>query len=164
MISPRSGRRAKGGTMRRLLFAIALAILPATVHAQACVGAPGGGRVRLATDILGVRSTAGEVAITVYPDDRHRFLAKGGKLVRARVAAMRPASRTCFWLPPGIYAVAVYHDENGDHDFNHTLWMPKEGFGLSNDAPTSIGLPSLADARFTLPGGGRTLQIKMRYP
>jgi uncharacterized protein (DUF2141 family) len=108
-----------------------------------------------------VRNAAGEVAFTVYPDDRRRFLAKGGKLARARVPAGSP--RACFWLPPGSYAVAVYHDENADHDFNRTLLAPKEGFAFSNDAPTSIGLPSLAAARFALPAGGRALPMRMRY-
>ena len=69
----------------------------------------------------------------------------------------------CFWLKPGYYAIAQYHDENSDHDFNRTLFRPKEGFGFSNDAPTSVGLPSFASARVALPAGGTVVRMKMRY-
>ena len=100
-----------------------------------------------------MHNAVGEVAFTVYPDDKKRFLAKGGKLgARARVRA--PSPRACFWLKPGYYAIAQYHDENSDHNFNRTLFMPKEGFGFSNDAPTSIGLPSFDAARTALPASG----------
>jgi uncharacterized protein (DUF2141 family) len=108
-----------------------------------------------------MHNAVGEVAFTVYPDDKKRFLAKGGKLVRARVAASSP--RACFWLKPGHYAVAQYHDENSDHDFNRTLFAPKEGFGFSNDAPTSIGLPSFDAARTALAPSGTVVRMKMRY-
>jgi len=129
----------------------------------ACVGAPGPDRVRLDTVVAPLRNASGEVAFTVYPDDRRRFLSKGGKLVRARVPARAPETAACFLLPPGSYAVAVYHDENGDHDFNRTLFVPKEGFAFSNDAPTAVGLPSLADARFRLNAGGGVVRMRMRY-
>jgi uncharacterized protein (DUF2141 family) len=143
------------------LFLAALFLAPAAAEAQTCVGSHAPGTARLDVVATGVRNASGEVAFTVYPDDRRRFLAKGGKLARARVPARSP--RACFWLPAGSYAVAMYHDENGDHDFNRSLLAPKEGFGFSNDAPTSIGLPSLGDTRFALPAGGRALAMRMRY-
>src|SRR3546814_17710345 len=59
-----------------------------------------------------------------------------------------PRTSACFWVTPGHYAVAIYHDENGDRKFNRTLTTPKEGFGFSNDAPTTFGLSSFAKVRF----------------
>lgn len=153
-------------TLRPLLAAAATAALvPAAATAQpgGCVGQPGAGKVRLTVEATGLRNAHGEVAITVYPDDRSRFLAKGGKLARARVPAAAPVTAACFWLPPGGYAVAQYHDENGDHDFNRTLFSIKEGFGFSNDAPTTLGLPTFAKTRFVLGGGGGTIRVTMRY-
>lgn len=146
---------------RPLLLLLALAA-PAPAFAQDCIGAHAPGTTRLVVQATGVHGAAGEVAFTVYPDDRRRFLAKGGKLARARVPA-RPTTTACFWLPPGSYAVVQYHDENGDHHFNRTLFTPKEGFGFSNDAPTTLGLPSLSATRFALPPAGRTLRMAMRY-
>lgn len=154
--------------MKILSRILAVALAPAMLaipqaDAQTCEGKPGASMAKLTVEATTLRSGAGEVAFTVYPNDRKRFLAKGAKLARIRVPAVRPTTRGCFWLPAGVYAIAQYHDENGDHDFNRTLIFPKEGFGFSNDAPTSIGLPSLDAVRFTLPPGGTTIRMKMRY-
>jgi uncharacterized protein (DUF2141 family) len=145
----------------RTLLAGALIASPATAFAQTCVGSPGNGAVKLVVEATTLHNRAGEVAFTVYPDDKGRFLSKGGKLTRARVAATEP--RACFWLPPGYYAIAQYHDENGDHKFNRTLFIPKEGYGFSNDAPATVGLPSFAATRFQLPASGRVVRMTMRY-
>jgi len=150
-----------------VLFVLSLASAVSAASADAqprgCEGPPGAGAVRLDVAATNLRNAKGEVAFTVYADDRKRFLAKGGKLARIRVPAAAPTTTACFRLPAGRYAIAIYHDENADHDFNRTLWMPKEGFGFSNDAPTTLGLPSLEKARFTLPAGGTTVRMRMRY-
>jgi len=148
-------------TFRYLLAPLLL--LPAPALAQGCVGTRGANSVRLETVATSLRNAKGEVAFTVYANDPKKFLAKGGKLLRARVPAVAPTTRACFFLPPGQYEVAIYHDENADHDFNRTLFIPKEGFGFSNDASTTLGLPKLKDARFTLPAGGTTVTMRMRY-
>jgi uncharacterized protein (DUF2141 family) len=144
--------------MAALAFAVA-----APVAAAPCVGNQTANAVKLTVQASNMKNGAGEVAFTVYPDDRRRFMAKGAKLLRARVPASTPVTTACFWLPPGYYAMAQYHDENADHDFNRTLLKPKEGYGFSNDAPAVAALPSFSAARFQLPAGGRTMRMKMRY-
>ncbi len=148
-----------------MAMAALLAASPVAASAAipACAGTDGPGHARLTVTATGLRNAAGEVAFTVYPDDKSRFLARHGKLLRVRVKTAAPVTQACFWLPPGHYAIAQYHDENGDHHFNRTLFAPKEGFGFSNDAPTSIGLPSFASARFAVPAGGTTVRMAMRY-
>lgn len=133
----------------------------APAHAQDCTGA---GPVRLTVDVTGVRKAVGEVAVTVYPDKKARFLAPGGKLLRQRVKAAAPATTVCFRLPaPGSYALAVYHDQNADQDFNRD-WrgLPAEGYGFSNDAPSKLGLPAFEAARVRV-ADGATLRIRMTY-
>jgi uncharacterized protein (DUF2141 family) len=155
--------------MTRRISVIATAALsgalvaPGHAAPPACAGTPAPGHARLTVIATGLRHAGGEVAFTVYPDDKSRFLARHGKLLRVRTKASAPVTTACFWLPPGHYAIAQYHDENGDHHFNRTLFAPKEGFGFSNDAPTSIGLPSFASARFAVPAGGTTMRMAMRY-
>jgi len=118
---------------------------------------------RLTVQVNGVRPPVGEVAITVYPDDKRRFLAKGGKLARQRVKAAQSV-RACFWVPQGSYAVAVYHDRDGDRDFDRTLvGLPAEGFGFSNDPETKTGLPPLSAVRFRVGPGERSSTIQMKY-
>jgi uncharacterized protein (DUF2141 family) len=136
---------------------------PAAAQPGTCLGTRAANSVRLTVVSTDLRNAAGEVAVTVYPDDSRRFLAKKGKLARARVPTRAPETSTCFWVAPGHYAVAMYHDENGDHDFNRTLFSIKEGFGFSNDAPTTLGLPRFERVRFAVGPGDTTIRIKTRY-
>ncbi len=130
--------------------------------ADGCEGAHTPGTVKLTVAVNNVRSSAGEVTVTVYPDDKRRFLAKGGKLARERVKAA-PSVRLCFWVPPGGYALAIYHDSNGDRDFNRTVvGLPSEGFGFSNDPETKIGLPSLSSVRFKV-AEDTVKSVRMKY-
>lgn len=67
-------------------------------------------------------------------------------------------------LPYGNYAVAIYHDDNGDERLNRGIFgIPAEGYGFSNDAPVSFGPPDFEDAVFVLDGTDLTIQIEMRY-
>ena len=150
---------------RTAAFAIAAALLAAgpALADQGCAGVRAPTSSRLMVQVAGVRQATGEVAITVYPDDKRRFLAKGGKLARQRVRAAASV-RACFWVPQGSYAVAVYHDRDGDLDFDRTIvGLPAEGFGFSNDPDTKTGLPSLSAVRFRVGPGERAVPIQMRY-
>jgi uncharacterized protein (DUF2141 family) len=149
---------------RTAAIIIAASLSPASAFAdEGCTGARAPSSSKLVVQVEGIRSPVGEVAITVYPDDKRRFLAKGGKLFRARVKA-QTSVRACFWAPPGGYAVAVYHDRDSDRDFDRTVvGLPAEGFGFSNDPDTKVGLPSLASVRFRVPAGEKVVPIQMRY-
>ncbi len=117
--------------------------------------------------VTGARRAAGNVTVTLYGSRREDFLAHGGRLARQRVplAAGATAAEACFAVSaPGDYAVAVYHDENDDHDFNRNpVGLPVEGYGFSNDAPTALGLPDFDQVRFALPPGGSRVTVRLRY-
>lgn len=152
----------KGRTAAFVVVAGVLATSPALAD-QGCAGTRAPTSSKLMVQVNGVRPAIGEVAITVYPDDKKRFLAKGGKLGRQRVKAAASV-RACFWVPQGAYAVAVYHDRDGDRDFDRTLvGLPAEGFGFSNDPDTKTGLPSFGSVRFRVGPGERVTPIQMKY-
>jgi uncharacterized protein (DUF2141 family) len=145
-----------------------LASAPAaeTPRAAACGApdAPVGPRLRVA--VSGARSGVGNVTVTLYGPRPDAFLARGGRLARQRVPlGGAAAAEACFALSaPGDYAVAVYHDENDDRDFNRTaLGLPAEGYGFSNDAPTTLGPPDFDRVRFTVPPGGNRIAVRLRY-
>lgn len=133
------------------------------VTACAAADAPAGPRLHVT--VTGARRVAGNVTITVYGPKPERFLASHAYLARQRVPLRTTSAEACFALAaPGIYAIAVYHDENDDHDFNRNLLgLPAEGYGFSNDAPTAIGLPSFDSVRFTVPPGESRMTIRLRY-
>lgn len=139
-----------------------LIAVPAT--AAPCPAAVAPGLVRVTVEATGVRNAAGEVAFTVYPDVKERFLAKRAKLARVRTPAIAGTTSACFVLAPGYYPFVVYHDANGDRDFNRTLFAPREGYGFSNDAPAVLALPAFEKVRIKVGPGSTTVRIRMRYP
>lgn len=155
------------GFRRVAVFRFAVAALCAVAvpaSAAPCPAAIAPGLVRVTVEATGVRSAAGEAAFTVYPDIRKRFLAKGGKLARVRTPAIAGTTSACFALTPGYYPIVIYHDANGDRDFNRTLFAPREGFGFGNDAPAVLALPSFDKVRVRVGPGATTVRIRMRYP
>lgn len=67
-------------------------------------------------------------------------------------------------LPYGRYAVSVMHDENGNNQLDtNILGIPKEGYGVSNDAKGTFGPPSFDKAAFTVDRPQQTIQITMDY-
>jgi uncharacterized protein (DUF2141 family) len=65
-------------------------------------------------------------------------------------------------LPPGRYALAVFHDvnDNGKLDTN-LLSMPTEPWGFSRDAVGNFGPPSFDQAAVELAGQGASITIKV---
>lgn len=67
-------------------------------------------------------------------------------------------------VPPGTWAIAVIHDENGNGRMDKTLMMPKEGYGFSRDAPVRFGPPRFAAAAFPIGDAAPAhMAIRMRY-
>lgn len=56
-------------------------------------------------------------------------------------------------LEPGYYAIAAFHDRDGDAVFDRGLFgIPTERFGFSNNARSSTGPPDFEDALFLVTG------------
>lgn len=118
----------------------------------------------LRVDVTELRSGDGEVHLAVFATpatfpDSDAILAEA--IVRAKAGGV-------YWvftgLKPGTYALAVYHDENENREFDTGfLGIPLEGFGFSNDAPVFFGPPDFADAAVTVPGKGARITIRMTY-
>jgi uncharacterized protein (DUF2141 family) len=63
----------------------------------------------------------------------------------------------------GSYAVALFHDENGDGKLNTNLvGIPSEGVGTSNNKHRSFGPPKWDDATFPLTGD-LVLDVNLLY-
>jgi uncharacterized protein (DUF2141 family) len=57
-------------------------------------------------------------------------------------------------IPPGEYALALFHDENSNNELDQNfLRIPQEGFGFSNNAMGNFGPPKYEDAKFLLKAG-----------
>lgn len=66
-------------------------------------------------------------------------------------------------LEPGAYAIAAFHDEDGDAVFDRGLFgVPTEDYGFSNNARSSTGPPDYQDALFIITGNTLVLNINLK--
>ena len=122
------------------------------------------GQATLHVKVTGMRSGNGNVTITIYPNDAAHFLDGKFKVARQKVPVTLPVTTACFALSPGIYAVALFHDENNDGHLNtNALGIPTEGAGFSNNPTLYFGPPSLEKVRFTLHPGDNTVDVLVKY-
>lgn len=156
---------------RAAILALALAAAPWAASAQNQI-TPGGrcsgpeSDTRLYVNVSEIRNSTGWVAITLYADDSRRFLARHGSLYVGRHNARSPNLRACIYVPePGVYALAIYHDEDQSGNFTRNgIGLPAEGFGFSNNASTFLGLPSFRSVRMNVSADGQETAIRMKYP
>ena len=129
-----------------------------------CTGTPSATWITVIAD--GLRNDDGLLAITVYADDSRRFLLKHGSMFVGRVKAQAGTTRGCVFLPkPGVYALALYHDENANLKIDRSgIGLPQEGWGFSNNPATLMGLPSFNSVRLNVPRAGLVTRIHMKYP
>ena len=92
-----------------------------------------------------------------------RKLRSGRRSGVANVPAAASVELAFANVPPGRYAISLFHDENGNGHLDTRMMMPREGYGFSRDAPVRFGPPPFARAAFAV-GSERQLQvIRMRY-
>ncbi|MDE2596076.1 MAG: DUF2141 domain-containing protein [Sphingomonadales bacterium] len=150
---------------------VAALALPTAAPADAPAGAPPGctgpaSATWLNVTVDGVRSSRGLMAVTLYADNPRKFLVKHGSLYVGRSNAQAGVTHTCIFVPqPGIYALALYHDENANQKFDRsTIGFPEEGFGFSNNPSTLAGLPTFRSVRLAVPRAGLSTRVQMKYP
>ncbi len=133
--------------------------------AQATCDSVAPGQATLHVRVSGMRSANGNITITIYPDDAAHFLDGKFKVARQKVPVTLPVTTACFALPaPGVFAVALFHDENNDGHLNtNALGIPTEGAGFSRNPTLYFGPPSLEKVRFALHPGDNGVDVLLKY-
>lgn len=139
-------------------------LLSLLLAAQAAV-AGSDASATFAVRVHGVRSSHGELVVVLYGENPDDFLKKGRRLARERVPARAGSVTVYLTAPaPGLYAVAVYHDENGNRKFDRGwLGLPAEGFGVSNNPTFTLRPPTHAESAFRVGPGLTAIDITLRY-
>jgi uncharacterized protein (DUF2141 family) len=142
-----------------LLPALLLGAFPAAVLAQS--SCPG-----IHVQILDIKNSTGAVACALFESSDgfpNEYLRSATRIMFIKV---RDRQARCDFLdiPPGMYALAVVHDENMNGQLD-TNWMkiPREGYGFSNDAKAVFGAPSFSAASFSYDGQTLDLTISLNY-
>lgn len=163
MILPRRCRAAAFA-----MVATAMAAAPAAAQTASppagCTGTPSNTWITVIAS--GLRSGSGQLAVTLYADNPRKFLVRHGSLYVGRVGAHEGTTRACIFLPqPGVYALALYHDENANEKFDRTgIGLPAEGYGFSNNPSTLAGLPAFRSVRLNVSRTGLATRVTMKYP
>ena len=112
--------------------------------------------------VTNVRSEHGHVRVAVCP--RASFLQANCAWHAAAPARVGSVVVTVPGLPPGVYAVQSFLDENDDGKINRSLLgIPEEGMGFSRDAPMRFGPPSFDDAAIRVGEAGGAVSLRLRY-
>jgi len=112
-----------------------------------------------------VRSSKGLITAVLYSDNPETFLKRGARLDRIRVDAREGETTLCLHAPAaGRYSVALYHDENGNKEFDRDfLGIPSEGYGFSQNPGFRFGKPDVEETLFAIDGAPVSLRIAMLY-
>jgi uncharacterized protein (DUF2141 family) len=107
----------------------------------------------LTITLKGVHSADGAVFLAVYGSAESFMKAPQAKTTRRIDASKGDLKIVIHDLPAGKYAIASYHDENGNGKLDtNSLGIPEEGYGFSNDARGTFGPPAFQEAAFEFDG------------
>ena len=116
--------------------------------------------------VEGLRNDEGAVCLKVFSGGQG-FPNQDDNAVRRECVPITEIPLTVSFegLTFGSYAIAVYHDSNGDGQLNRGMFgMPTEGYGFSNDPVVRTGPAKFQDAVFLLVGPDTGVTLQMRYP
>ena len=145
----------------------AAAVLALSASAMLLTGAgdlaqPEGGGVRVS--VTGLRDMRGQILACLTAQARaFPNCAKDPAARKLAVSARGEVVLDFSGLAPGRYAIALVHDENGNGKMDMMMFMPREGFGFSRDAPVRMGPPSFASAAFAVADEAQRQTIRIRY-
>ena len=116
---------------------------------------------RLTIQIKGFRSEEGKLVIALF-NSKKDFTKKA--IQNASLPIKDGLSRwSVKTLAPGRYAIALYHDANGNGRMDKNFFgVPREDYGFSRDAKPSFGPPKWQDAVFEVKAGENSQAIKIQ--
>ena len=136
------------------------------VSAAMAVAVVGASRPALAVDlavkVTNMRSASGKVQISIY-DKPETFPENEGMLKQLIVKAEAPVLEVVFpGLAPGTYALAAFHDENGNGEYDKGfLVIPLEDYAFSNDPTVIFSVPDFAESAFSVSDAAAEISIRM---
>ena len=142
-----------------------LATLSLSLAALGLLGAAAPGGVTVTVKVTDLRDIDGTIrgCITDNPKEFPNCR-KGGPSQQLVIAAKGDDVLRFTGVKPGRYAVVLLHDENNNGKMDKKLlFMPKEGYGFSRDAPVHMGPPKFDEAAFDVGSDAISLTLKMRY-
>lgn len=120
--------------------------------------------VTIDVSFSGLRNAKGQLLVCLatnpksFPD-----CSKDPGAQKKTVSAANGASVQFTNVAPGTYAIAVVHDENNNTKMDLTLFLPKEGWGLSRNPKTRMGKPKFSNSAFLVSDQNLRFPVTVKY-
>lgn len=142
-----------------------IAALPLLLGAGEAPGEAGGASsATVSATVTGLRSAKGQIVacLTTRPDTFPEC-ERDPQARAVKVPAAATVEIAFGAVPVGRYAIALFHDENGNDRLDKRLILPREGYGFSRNAPVVMGPPRFARAAFAAGEDAHHETIRVRY-
>lgn len=144
------------------LAAATLALAATTLPAKtATAGATGVLTIR----VVGLRNAKGQAGCMLFGSEKG-FPGESADALQRLWSPITGSESTLAFspIPAGTYAVACFHDENGNGKMDRGLFgIPKEGWVVSNNAKGFLSAPSFSAAKFAFSGEPQTMVLRVSY-
>ncbi len=144
---------------RSMTVAIVLAASLAGLAAEAQQGNT------ISVPVSGLRNNNGNVRCGLF--NSAATFPKDGQQFMGVVAPIANQQATCVFnnVPPGTYAVSLFHAEKGESQLRTGFFgQPEEGYGFSRNATGTMGPPSFNAAAYSYAGGATSWPVSIIYP
>ncbi|MBA4337362.1 DUF2141 domain-containing protein [Hyphomonas sp.] len=133
------------------------------IAAAAAIAAAGAAAAApLTINVEGIEARGGSLYVGVQTEAQ--FLQNGG-IAGEIVPEPEAGSRSfTYELPEGAYAISIWHDFNGNGQFDMSeAGPPADGWAMINGEAIRAA-PTFAEASLTLPASGTATTLKVIYP
>lgn len=121
-------------------------------------------KASVTVNISGLRDTQGHILVCLSSNQKEfPDCAKDANARKKKIVAANNSKVTFENVNPGIYALALVHDKNSNDKMDIALFLPKEGFGMSNNPKVRMGKPKFKNSQFTVGSANVVKDIKMKY-
>lgn len=119
-------------------------------------------QTRLEVTVTGFSDHRGEVRVGLFSSEiDYPKKASTGKVMAVTADSVILVFEE---LPPGAYAISVFHDRNADGKLDtNLLGIPREGFAFGNNAMGMFGPPSFEKASVNLGKDPVRQVLRIRY-
>ena len=107
---------------------------------------------------------SGLIHIAIY-NEQEKFPKKSGKFLgfKDKISNIITNNYEINDLEEGVYAVAIFHDENSNDKFDSFFGIPKEKYGFSNNPSIFFNAPNFEQSSFNLgKNEKRVIEIELK--
>ena len=117
-------------------------------------------KTNLKVDIHNVAQKKGAVYVALFRSGKD--FPTGKPTEGKKIDATHSQLQTTFSVEPGDYAIAIFHDENGNGKMDKKLFgIPKEPYGFSNNFRPKMSAPKFSDCQFSVDHDEKKISITL---